>query len=252
MNKLDNWHYLNPENTNKSACALGYSQSCHSVHCNNILFPLYIIFFLNIKSKHFKTSKFSRNHTPLSTPQRNKILNKSIRLTGGDFINQLKRYTIIGIIFVLITGTLSHFVYEWTGKNYAAGLFFPTNESTWEHMKLIFFPMLLYSFFMNNKLKQSFPCITSALYAGILAGIFSIPVIFYTYSGILGYSTLILDILTFVLSVLMAFQIVYKLTLSCRMEKYTFLLSIIVCIVTVCFLLFTYYPPHIGLFKNPT
>ncbi len=29
----------------------------------------------------------------------------------------LKRYTIIGILFVLVAGTLAHFLYDWTGRN---------------------------------------------------------------------------------------------------------------------------------------
>lgn len=55
-------------------------------------------------------------------------------------MNHLKRDTIIGILFVLITGSVSHFLYDWTGKNPVVGLFTPANESIWEHMKLLFFP----------------------------------------------------------------------------------------------------------------
>ena len=40
-------------------------------------------------------------------------------------MKHLKRYTIIGIIFVLITGTLAHFLYDWTGNNDIVGLFTP-------------------------------------------------------------------------------------------------------------------------------
>ena len=52
--------------------------------------------------------------------------------------------TIIGVIFVSAAGTLLHFVYSWTGNNSIIGLFAPVNESTWEHMKLLYFPMLLF------------------------------------------------------------------------------------------------------------
>ena len=57
-------------------------------------------------------------------------------------MNSLKSNMILGTVFVLITGTISHFIYDWSGQNYILGLIFPTNESTWEHMKLVFFPML--------------------------------------------------------------------------------------------------------------
>ena len=79
-----------------------------------------------------------------------------------NIMNRLKHYSIAGAIFVLIAGTLSHFVYEWSGQNFILGFFFPIDESTWEHMKLIFFPMLSYSLFMNRQLKDDHPCVTSS------------------------------------------------------------------------------------------
>ncbi|MDD6811469.1 MAG: DUF6512 family protein [Lachnospiraceae bacterium] len=166
-------------------------------------------------------------------------------------MNTLKRYTIIGIFFVLITGTIAHFLYEWSGNNFILGLFFPVNESTWEHMKLCFFPMLLYSFYIGKKARHDYPDITAALLCGIMLGTFSIPVLFYTYSGILGRNYLPLDIGTFIASVLLAFWAVYRLSVSHKQIWHTSLLRFCVIAVTVCFLLFTYYPPDIGIFANP-
>ena len=157
----------------------------------------------------------------------------------------LKRYTLIGIAFVIIAGTVFHFVYDWSGNNPIVALFFPINESIWEHMKLGFFPMLFYSFYMHKKLRKSYPCITSGILSGILVNTFSIPIIFYTYTGILGTDIFVLDIATFVLSVLITFYLVYRLTLSCRMQKHTAALLLLVCIVGVCFIVFTYAPPNI-------
>lgn len=167
-------------------------------------------------------------------------------------MNTLKKYTIIGIIFVLITGTISHYIYEWSGNNPVLGLFFPINESIWEHMKLLFFPMLLYSFYMNKKLKTEYPCVTSSLLFGILFGTLVIPVIYYTYSGILGYHTTVLDIATFAVSVLLAFCFVYKLTISCTVADYLEQLKLLVVFLAVCFFVFTYYPPDIGIFADAT
>ena len=130
-------------------------------------------------------------------------------------MKRLKYYILGGILFVLVFGTLSHFVYEWSGNNTFLGLFFPVNESTWEHMKLVFFPMLVYGIFMKQRLQQEYPCILSALPAGILTGSLLIPVIFYTYSGIIGQNFLPADIAVFIISVLLAFLVIYKLTLSC-------------------------------------
>lgn len=166
-------------------------------------------------------------------------------------MNKLKKYTIIGIVFVLITGTLSHFIYEWSGNNFIVGFFFPINESTWEHMKLVFFPTLLYSVFMYQKLNKQYSYLLSSLCLGILGGTFLIPVIFYTYTGILGYNTLLLDIVTFGFSVLFAFYSIYKSTLSHKITSCNPLFCVIVIVVTICFIIFTYAPPQIGLFAAP-
>lgn len=166
-------------------------------------------------------------------------------------MNTLKRYTIKGIIFVLITGTISHFIYEWSGNNFILGFFFPVNESVWEHMKLCFFPMLLYSFYMNRQISQSYPCLTSGLFFGILLSIFLIPVIFYTYTGVLGKNYPVLDIGTFIISVLIAFYAVYRLALSCKLEPCKKALKILVLVTAVCFLVFTYYPLKLGIFRVP-
>lgn len=166
-------------------------------------------------------------------------------------MRDLKRNTFKGIFIVIILGSLWHFVYQWTGKNYMIGFFFPVNESTWEHMKLCFFPMLLYSLYMNQKLKAQYPCITSSLLFGILIGSFSIPVLFYTYSGILGFHIFFLDMATFIASILLAFLSIYKFSTSNKLASHNRLLIILVMLLFICFFLFTYSPPNIGLFVNP-
>lgn len=166
-------------------------------------------------------------------------------------MNRLKKYMVIGAAFVLITGTISHFMYEWSGNNRMIGFFCPVNESTWEHMKLVFFPMLFFSVFMRRRLQKNSPCIFSALSFGILIGTFLVPIIFYTYTGVLGYHIFILDIAVFILSVIFAFYFVYKFAASCKMKNYILLLCVLVLIVMVCFFLFTYHPPQIGLFAAP-
>lgn len=189
-------------------------------------------------------------------------------------MKRLKYYTLIGILFVLITGTLSHFVYEWTGNNTFLGLFCPVSESTWEHMKLVFFPMLVYGFFMycglvyskhpasdtSSMEKELTPNETAgALAAGILTGVLLVPALFYTYSGILGDNYLFLDIMVFVLSVLAAFRVVYRLLNHAGAAvKHARLLEICspflvaaVLLLLVCFLIFTYQPPKPGIFAIP-
>ena len=73
--------------------------------------------------------------------------------------HSLKKTELVSFVIASALGVLFHFMYEWTGENAIAGLFFPINESTWEHMKLVFFPMLVYGIFMKQRLQQEYPCI---------------------------------------------------------------------------------------------
>lgn len=134
-------------------------------------------------------------------------------------MKELKRYIEVGILFSIIFGTLSHFVYEWSGQNPIAAFFFPVDESVWEHVKLLFFPALLYSMFLIVRMKEKYPCVIPAVPVGILTGALSIPAFFYFYTAILGYHLLFLDILIFVISVVLTFFIIYKLTLSCKISN---------------------------------
>ena len=158
----------------------------------------------------------------------------------------------IGIIFVLITGTLAHFLYDWTGNNRIVGLFTPINESIWEHMKLLFFPMLIYSLIMILKFHRKYSCITSALCFGILTGALLIPLFYYAYTYILGSNVFMMDISIYILSIVIAFWLSYKLTLSHRLESYTSILGMLVSVLFVCFFIFTYRPPEAVIFQDPT
>lgn len=173
-------------------------------------------------------------------------------------MNKLKKYILSGIIFVSVFGTLAHFVYEWSGKNPVIGLFFPVNESTWEHIKLLFFPMLVYLFYMQRKLKPHYPNILPSLFCGLLLGCILIPVLFYTYSGILGRTVIWVDIAIFYISVLTAFFFIYRQN---RPKAEHFFCSphhskkaglyCLVLLFAIAFFVFTFLPPDIGIFHSP-
>ena len=159
-------------------------------------------------------------------------------------------FTIGGILFSSLFGTLSHFVYEWSGKNWIAGLFTPVSESTWEHMKLLFFPMLLYGLFSWLSLRKDYPCISCSYPLGILAGTFAIPVLFYTYSGILGKNYTAADISIFYICVVLAFTVTYALC-RCKKEKTCLLPAFLVLALAICFFWFTAAAPEFGIFSPP-
>ena len=166
-------------------------------------------------------------------------------------MKSLKAYLIFGAIFASIAGTLLHFAYEWSNFNPIIAFFVPVNESTWEHMKLLFFPMIIFSIFANIKLNKAYPCINSALAVGTVVGTFLIPIIFYTYSGIFGFTLDALNISIFYISVAIAFYSSYKSAESCASEKYDTLLFAMLCAIALAFFIFTISPPDIPLFRSP-
>ncbi len=168
-----------------------------------------------------------------------------------DFMKTLKTYMHIGIFFVITAGSLAHFFYDWSGHASIVGYFTPVNESIWEHMKLLFFPMLLYAFVLTVRLRHHAPSIPSALCTGILLGTFLIPLFFYSYTLVLGKAFLVLDISTFLVSILIAFWLSYRLASSVKILRYTPLLYCLVGILFVLFVLFTHNPPAAKIFEDP-
>ena len=52
---------------------------------------------------------------------------------------KIRDYQIFSVIFVFILGTLLHFTYKLSGENGVVAIFSTVNESTWEHLKLLYF-----------------------------------------------------------------------------------------------------------------
>ena len=126
-------------------------------------------------------------------------------------MKNFKCSVLIGIIFVILTGSLAHFLYNWSELNYLVGLFTPVNESIWEHMKLLFFPMLLYSLIIIYQFRECHLCTVSSFCFGIIVGTLLIPFFYYTYTFILGKDIFLFDIgfeyFNFFLAFLQAFSL---------------------------------------------
>lgn len=159
-------------------------------------------------------------------------------------------YTLCGIFLTAAAGTLLHFAYAFSRQNPLVGLFVPVNESTWEHMKLVFFPTFTYVLLGWPFFFRSRPLFFGAFLTGLLTGTFAVPVIFYTYTGILGFHCLFLDILTFLAGVLLVFCLGFQLVVQeSRLLPVPFLVFLTVTLL-VCFFLFTNMPPDVALFHD--
>ena len=157
-----------------------------------------------------------------------------------------------GFIFTAVVGTLLHFLFDWTGGSVVAALFSAVNESIWEHMKLLFYPMVVFAlieYFVWGKDIESFWCIKLI---GILVGLVLIPVVYYTYTGILGVKADWFNITIFFLATGIAFWVKTKLFQNgfvCPINlKWAFA---VICMIAIVFTVLTFIPPHIPYFEDP-
>ncbi len=154
---------------------------------------------------------------------------------------------ILRYLFVVLLGVFLHFAYELSGENPIVGLFALVNESVWEHLKLLYFPMLaltVWDSFTNYRNNLNF---LPARTIGILAGLIFIVVVFYTVTGILGFTVAWINILIYLLGVAFAFWVEKRVNSTCYQGNVKFAILILV-ILLILFIIFTISPPALGIF----
>lgn len=162
------------------------------------------------------------------------------------------KHYILGFLIIGAVGTIGHFLYDLSGKNTIIGYFTPVNESTWEHLKLLFFPTLIFSvfeyFLMKEKPSNYLPSVAISLYVGLI----SIVSIFYTYSGVLGFKIEWFNIAIYYIALLIMLA-VKALLISLKFDSKTanWLSLLWIFAMALMFIFFTYNPLDLGIFKEP-
>ena len=154
-----------------------------------------------------------------------------------------------GFTFAVVFGSLLHFVFVWT-KSYALAPVSAVNESTWEHMKILFFPLLVFAL-VQSRYASEYPAFWWIKCIGILAGVVSIPILFYTYNGAFGESPDWVNISIFFLSAGIAFLVETHLFKTRFAPSFAVVGLIILLIIGLLFAVFTFAPPKLPLFQDP-
>jgi hypothetical protein len=164
---------------------------------------------------------------------------------------QIKIWEIIGLFFIIIIGSLFHFLFELSNYNILVAAFAAVNESVWEHLKLAFFPLLIFSLIEYKFIKElTRNFIIAKTVAGYLMSVI-IVIIFYAYTAILGDNLLIFDVLTFIIAVFIGQIISYKILILPEKSKNSIIISwIAIIMLVIIFVVFTYYPPELQLFQD--
>ena len=153
--------------------------------------------------------------------------------------------------FILVFGTLGHFIFEWSGHRTWAGIFFAVNESTWEHIKLSIYPSFVWAC-IDVALSGGSAAVPVALAAAQIAMILLIPGLFYGYTSITGKNWLIPDIICFMIAVAAGSLIYCALRDMASCPQWLVAASAI-CLVAIglMYFFFSYRAPHNFLFRDP-
>jgi len=160
-------------------------------------------------------------------------------------------YELVGVVFIILLGSMLHFTFEWSGNQPIVGVFSAVNESVWEHLKIAFWPALVYLIFEYRYLYKKANNFFFAKAIGIYSIMIVIPIIFYSYT-VFFEENLIIDIGSFIFAIIVGQYISYRLLTRNELTKTIEMIALVALIIlALAFGVFTFYPPQIQLFQDP-
>ena len=161
---------------------------------------------------------------------------------------EMKRAYIISAVLAAAAGTALHFLYT-ISPNLISALLAPVNESVWEHLKLIFWPVLGAAVVLSTRA----PC-RIRLWCGFLTALLAMPVFLlgmYYLLRRLGLSGLALDILLYYVTIFGGFWLAWHLQRAGRLQRHCGILLMLVILYGAGLILFTFAAPPLKLFTPP-
>ena len=165
----------------------------------------------------------------------------------------LKTWQIIGFIFTCVLGVFLHFLYDLTGGSILVMPFSAINESIFEHMKLLFFPMFIFAFIQSIYIEENYQNFWCVKFIGILSGTILIPVLYYTLNGAFGtlpdWTNIAIFFITAAVSYILEARLFGKENKMCSSGENAFLA---LCLLAVIIASLTFLPLDIPLFWDPS
>jgi len=164
---------------------------------------------------------------------------------------QILRQELIGIGVIAGVGSVMHFAFEWSGELPVIGVFAAVNESVWEHLKLTYWPTLLYAAIEYHKLRD----LTQNCIAAKTASLYIMPAViaglYYAYVNATGSDSLIFDIATFVIAIAVGQLVSARIMARPRYHQAVFVLAIIGMVTLgVLYGVFTFRTPQLPIFRE--
>lgn len=180
---------------------------------------------------------------------------KELEKRNIKFINKV---IILGAIIIFFLSALFHFLYNITGRTVVAAIFFPVNESVFEHLKLALYPTLIYWLITFFIFKNNYKLRFSKWFAGMTFSIFVCMLYilsqYYIINYALNMSSLILDILSIFIGLFLGQTLGCHIYNRCTESTGILIFCIIlVLLIVIFFANLTFYPPKLPLFlDNPS
>lgn len=161
-------------------------------------------------------------------------------------------WQVLGFIFTGIAGVILHFLFDWANQSIIVAPFSAVNESVWEHMKLLFFPMIVFAIIQNRYIGCSFKNFWCVKLTGIVLGVVLIPILYYTINKIFYSAPDFVNIAIFYVASAVSYitetRLLKKDVINCVSNKTAIG---ILALISLMFVVFTFTPPKIPLFEDP-
>lgn len=169
----------------------------------------------------------------------------------------VKRWILFEIPVLFLISPLMHFIYDWSQKSVLVGIVAPVNESVWEHLKLIFWPMIIWWSVGYFILKRKIPVSATNWFVSCTVALLVNPLViisfFYSYTGAFGIESLFLDIFSLFLSLILGQILALHIYKYAKIKHGFLYVSIFIIVLLVVFYtISTFSPVHIPLFRDST
>lgn len=167
---------------------------------------------------------------------------------------KLKRWEIAGFLFTAAMGPLLHFAYQWSGYSSLVGAFAAVNESTWEHMKILFVPLFVFTMIEFLIFAESYTNFFAVKGVSALVALTSIPTLYYTINGAFGKTPDFVNIAIYYVAAIVFFLLSFFLLTNGYLrggwrQVAAFALF---WLLAFSYVYFTYRPLPLPLFTDPT
>lgn len=166
--------------------------------------------------------------------------------------NRLLAWEIGSYIFVGIVGAALHFTFELSNfsSNWVA-FFSAVNESTWEHLKMVFWPGVFFALLEYTYVRDQVNNYLVSKTVNVFLMSFVITIGWYIYAPAVGRSVFPVDLALYYIAVFIGHFVGYRIMKMPPVKPQTFRAAAAGMIVMlIAFSTFTFFPPRIFLFEH--